>query len=552
MSDIIFNRDEDGKPLFIRISSSTTETKREEIMGNFLMAKAPSGEPVLVRATEDGRLMTDGQGGGGGSSDGFLTIGGVTAKEPNDMLYFVAGTGIQIVPDNDLGTITFAVTGGGGGGDVPDGTLTQKGIVQLSNVIDEDESKAATPSSVYWVREIALAAGEVASTDATTEQKGRVQLYPGTDSERDDLAATAGAVREAYLHVEDHVSTHVPGGSDELPLAGIGQYGLTALSSAIDSTADDVAATSSAVKEIADLATKAASGTVAGVVKLYSGVDSSSDTIAATAGSVKKAYDDGTRSGTTAQKGQVQLSSVVDNPSDDLAATAGAVRQANINGTRAATSLTAGQVMLDPTVTSTSTSKAATASAVKKAYDDGTRAATLTTAGQAKLNDTITSTSTSEAATPNAVKKLNDITLKKVMEPINTSDVNLFTTPGKFQGVWGTRQANEPDLTEGARRVALFVDEGEGVAGLPSTLIQTLIYLDGVVSSSIYWRQRVDGNWRAWRKIVDNTFLREGTGSPEGVVTANTGTLYSNKNGGTNTTLYVKQSGTGNTGWVAK
>lgn len=43
-----------------------------------------------------------------------------------------------------------------------------------------------------------------------------------------------------------------------------------------------------------------------------------------------------------------------------------------------------------------------------------------------------------------------------------------------------------------------------------------------------------------------------GTGSPEGVVTASVGTLYSRSDGGASTTLYVKESGAGNTGWVAK
>ena len=43
-----------------------------------------------------------------------------------------------------------------------------------------------------------------------------------------------------------------------------------------------------------------------------------------------------------------------------------------------------------------------------------------------------------------------------------------------------------------------------------------------------------------------------GTGSPEGVVTASVGSLYSRTDGGTNTSLYVKESGTGNTGWAAK
>lgn len=43
-----------------------------------------------------------------------------------------------------------------------------------------------------------------------------------------------------------------------------------------------------------------------------------------------------------------------------------------------------------------------------------------------------------------------------------------------------------------------------------------------------------------------------GTGSPEAVVTAGIGSLYSNVSGGVSTTLYVKTSGTGNTGWTAK
>jgi hypothetical protein len=43
-----------------------------------------------------------------------------------------------------------------------------------------------------------------------------------------------------------------------------------------------------------------------------------------------------------------------------------------------------------------------------------------------------------------------------------------------------------------------------------------------------------------------------GAGSPEGVVTAPPGSLYSNTSGGLLTTLYFKETGTGNTGWIAK
>lgn len=42
-----------------------------------------------------------------------------------------------------------------------------------------------------------------------------------------------------------------------------------------------------------------------------------------------------------------------------------------------------------------------------------------------------------------------------------------------------------------------------------------------------------------------------GTGSPEGAVTAAVGSIYQRTDGGTDTAVYRKESGSGNTGWVA-
>jgi hypothetical protein len=46
--------------------------------------------------------------------------------------------------------------------------------------------------------------------------------------------------------------------------------------------------------------------------------------------------------------------------------------------------------------------------------------------------------------------------------------------------------------------------------------------------------------------------LHSGTGSPESVVTAPVGSMYLRTDGGSGTTFYVKETGTGNTGWAAK
>lgn len=47
-------------------------------------------------------------------------------------------------------------------------------------------------------------------------------------------------------------------------------------------------------------------------------------------------------------------------------------------------------------------------------------------------------------------------------------------------------------------------------------------------------------------------FDTSGTGTPEGVITAPVGSTFRRTNGGAVTTFYVKETGAGNTGWVAK
>lgn len=70
-------------------------------------------------------------------------------------------------------------------------------------------------------------------------------------------------------------------------------------------------------------------------------------------------------------------------------------------------------------------------------------------------------------------------------------------------------------------------------------------------------QRRFDGTQRNFEKLA--LFLNEfagrffwGTGTPEAAVTAPVGSIYLRLNGGAGTTLYVKESGAGNVGWVGK
>jgi hypothetical protein len=61
-----------------------------------------------------------------------------------------------------------------------------------------------------------------------------------------------------------------------------------------------------------------------------------------------------------------------------------------------------------------------------------------------------------------------------------------------------------------------------------------------------------DANMRSFDKLSNGVMRLTGTGTPEGAVTAPVGSTYHRSDGGAGTSFYVKESGAGNTGWVAK
>ncbi|MEM5902491.1 tail fiber protein, partial [Escherichia coli] len=195
-----------------------------------------------------------------------------------------------------------------------------------------------------------LANGKYTAQDATTTQKGIVQLSSDTNSTSETLAATPKAVKAAYdLAAGKAPSSHTHPWNQitGVPTASLTAKGITQLSSDTNSTSETLAATPKAVKAAYDLAAgkapsshthpwnqitgvPTASLTAKGITQLSSATNSTSEVLAATPKAVKAAYDLANgkytaQDATTTQKGIVQLSSDTNSTSETLAATPKAV-----------------------------------------------------------------------------------------------------------------------------------------------------------------------------------------------------------------------------------
>ncbi|EDM4548682.1 phage tail protein [Salmonella enterica subsp. enterica serovar Typhimurium] len=149
----------------------------------------------------------------------------------------------------------------------PDATLTQKGFTQLSNATDsDDETKAATPKAVKAAmaeaRNHTHTWNQITGVpDGTLTQKGIVQLSSATDSTSTTEAATPSAVKAAMDKANAAAPanhTHVWNQITGVPDGTLTQKGIVKLNNATDSTSTTEAATPSAVKAAMDKANAAA------------------------------------------------------------------------------------------------------------------------------------------------------------------------------------------------------------------------------------------------------------------------------------------------------
>ncbi|MEL7399503.1 MAG: tail fiber protein, partial [Pseudomonadota bacterium] len=255
--------------------------------------------------------------------------------------------------------------------------------------------------------------------DATTGQKGAVQLSSSVSSTSQAHAATPSAVKIAYDLAKSKWAFQP---------ASATVAGATKLSSAVNSVDETLAATPKAVKSAYDLAAskwtyQTATTARIGAVQLSSRVDLADETRAATPKAVKSAYDLAAskwayKVATLTQAGAVQLSSATDSIDETMAATPKAVKSAHDLAARKwvfvpASKTVAGAVKLSSAINSTSVTYAATPKAVKTAYDLAAskwthRVATTTQTGTVQLSSSVSSTSETLAATPKAVKTAHD------------------------------------------------------------------------------------------------------------------------------------------------
>ncbi len=203
--------------------------------------------------------------------------------------------------------------------------------IDISDSVTSTRSDVAA-SSLAVKKAYDLAKSKYTAQDASTTQKGLVQLSSATNSTSEVLAATPKAVKAAYDRLTEVYS---PGCNHDTK-------GIVQLSSDTNSTSETLAATPKAVKAAYDLAAgkapsshthprnqitgvPTASLTAKGITQLSSATNSTSEVLAATPKAVKAAYDPLTGSIQPGMqprhKGIVQLSSDTNSTSETLAAT---------------------------------------------------------------------------------------------------------------------------------------------------------------------------------------------------------------------------------------
>src|SRR5262249_34680919 len=127
---------------------------------------------------------------------------------------------------------------------------------------------------------------------------------------------------------------------------------------------------------------------------------------------------------------------------------------------------------------------------------------------------------------------------------------------GGIAYVWGSTAAGSGILRVVNSSGTMTVTQDAGISNLASSTSASLatVLSDetgsgvAVFGTSPTFTTQITSPKVVWSGSVQDL---TGSGTPEGNVAAAIGSVYRRTDGGSSTTLYVKESGSGNTGWVA-
>lgn len=159
---------------------------------------------------------------------------------------------------------------------------------------------------------------------------------------------------------------------------------------------------------------------------------------------------------------------------------------------------------------------------------------------------------------------VRDLADKFVFNIEDNAGVNLPTFKGPTPGITlqdtnGTNRFARIISSAGSSTTAsalrFFAATAAGTLGTEILALGTAIIAPGVDAATALGSaaKRFTNTYsQSFRPGTGAAIWTSGAGSPEGVLTAPVGSMYTRTDGGPVTTLYVKESGVGNTGWVAK
>jgi hypothetical protein len=103
-----------------------------------------------------------------------------------------------------------------------------------------------------------------------------------------------------------------------------------------------------------------------------------------------------------------------------------------------------------------------------------------------------------------------------------------------------------PDLADNAGKGLQINSAGTGITASDSTATS-----DARVNS-LFNGAAADDIFTTFINLLNGALIIDGTGTPEGAVVAPVGSIFLRTDGGAGTSIYFKETGAGNTGWVAR